>query len=86
MTNSGGSFSNIMAMNLGRYKACPEFKTKGMYGQKKMKMYTSDEASNHFIPYLNLSVHQLIKTHIKLQMVLVSLAFTDQLEYRNCLD
>ncbi|KAL4229121.1 hypothetical protein ACF0H5_012160 [Mactra antiquata] len=40
----GGSFSNIMAMNLARYKQCPDFKKQGMYGLKRMKFYTSAEA------------------------------------------
>lgn len=40
----GGSFSNIMGMNLARYKRCPDFKKTGMYGMKRMKLYTSSEA------------------------------------------
>ncbi|XP_045210018.2 cysteine sulfinic acid decarboxylase-like isoform X2 [Mercenaria mercenaria] len=40
----GGSFSNIMGMNLARYRSCPDFKKTGMYGMKRMKLYTSSEA------------------------------------------
>lgn len=40
----GGSFSNIMGMNLARFKKCPDFKKTGMYGLKRMKLYTSSEA------------------------------------------
>ncbi|XP_071101521.1 cysteine sulfinic acid decarboxylase-like [Haliotis cracherodii] len=40
----GGSFSNILANHLARYKRCPEVKTKGMTGVPKMKIFTSNEA------------------------------------------
>lgn len=40
----GGSFSNLMGINLARYKTFPEFKSQGMNGAKKMKIYTSEEA------------------------------------------
>ncbi|XP_052804470.1 cysteine sulfinic acid decarboxylase-like isoform X2 [Mya arenaria] len=41
----GGSMVNIMAMNLARYRKCPEFKTHGMYAMKHLKYYTSEEGA-----------------------------------------
>lgn len=40
----GGSFCNIMAMNLARFRACPKFKNTGMYEHRRLKLYTSAEA------------------------------------------
>ena len=39
----GGSFMNILAVNIARHKACPEIKTAGLYGQKRLKIYVSAE-------------------------------------------
>lgn len=39
----GGSISNTQAMNLARYKYCPDIKRKGMFGCKKLTVLTSEE-------------------------------------------
>ncbi|XP_053409041.1 cysteine sulfinic acid decarboxylase-like [Mercenaria mercenaria] len=39
----GGAFSNIMALNISRYKCCPDVKTEGVYGHRRMKIYVSAE-------------------------------------------
>jgi len=40
----GGSISNIQAMALARYKFCPDFKEKGIFGTKPLISFTSEEA------------------------------------------
>ena len=40
---TGGSFMNIMGVNLARYHACPDIKKTGLYGQKRLKIYISAE-------------------------------------------
>ncbi|KAL5009445.1 hypothetical protein ScPMuIL_011750 [Solemya velum] len=40
----GGSFMNILGIHLARFRACPNIKEEGLYGQKKMILYTSDAA------------------------------------------
>ncbi|XP_060578525.1 cysteine sulfinic acid decarboxylase-like isoform X2 [Ruditapes philippinarum] len=39
----GGAFSNIMALNISRYKCYPEVTSEGVYGAKRMKIYVSAE-------------------------------------------
>ena len=41
----GGSFMNILAVNIARHKACPEIKSAGLYGQKRLKIYVSAEVT-----------------------------------------
>lgn len=43
----GGAFSNIMALNLSRFKCCPDVKMNGVYGLKRLKIYVSAEVRNH---------------------------------------
>jgi len=38
----GGSFANFMGLLLARHKLVPDAKTKGMYGCKPLKVFTSD--------------------------------------------
>jgi glutamate/tyrosine decarboxylase-like PLP-dependent enzyme len=38
----GGSFANFMGLLLSRHKLLPETKTKGLYGTKILKVFTSD--------------------------------------------
>ncbi|KAK7468144.1 hypothetical protein BaRGS_00036608 [Batillaria attramentaria] len=40
----GGSFSNLMATHLARYRINPELRQKGLFGAPKMMLYTSQEA------------------------------------------
>lgn len=39
----GGAITNAIAMNLARFKMCPDIKQKGLYGCKKFIVYTSNE-------------------------------------------
>lgn len=39
----GGSASNIMALNVARYKKFPEVRTQGMYGMPRMRCYVSED-------------------------------------------
>lgn len=39
----GGSISNIQAMNLARYKYCPDLKKTGLFAAKKLISYVSEE-------------------------------------------
>uniref|UniRef100_A0A7M4E9Q4 Glutamate decarboxylase like 1 n=1 Tax=Crocodylus porosus TaxID=8502 RepID=A0A7M4E9Q4_CROPO len=41
--NPGGSVSNMYAMNLARYKYCPEIKEKGLSGLPRLVLFTSEE-------------------------------------------
>ncbi|KAH0627310.1 hypothetical protein JD844_002856 [Phrynosoma platyrhinos] len=41
--NPGGSVSNMYAMNLARYKYCPEVKEMGLSGMPRLVLFTSDE-------------------------------------------
>ncbi|POI36196.1 hypothetical protein CIB84_000050 [Bambusicola thoracicus] len=41
--NPGGSVSNMYAMNLARYKFCPEIKEKGLSGLPRLVLFTSEE-------------------------------------------
>ncbi|XP_055957209.1 cysteine sulfinic acid decarboxylase [Patella vulgata] len=41
---SGGSFCNLMATHLARYKRYPNMKSEGMYNQPILDLYTSDQA------------------------------------------
>ena len=36
---------NILAVNIARHKACPDIKTAGLYGQKRLKIYVSAEVT-----------------------------------------
>lgn len=38
----GGSFANFMGLLLSRHKLIPDVRTKGMYGIKPLKVFTSD--------------------------------------------
>lgn len=40
---AGGSVSNMYAMNLARYKFCPEIKEKGLSGLPRLVLFTSEE-------------------------------------------
>lgn len=40
----GGSFSNLMATNLARFRVNPDLRQKGMFGSPMMTLYTSEEA------------------------------------------
>ncbi|XP_043823125.1 acidic amino acid decarboxylase GADL1 [Dromiciops gliroides] len=42
--NPGGSVSNMYAMNLARYKYCPEIKEKGLSGLPRLVLFTSAES------------------------------------------
>lgn len=47
---SGGSMSNIYAMNVARYYKHPEVKTKGLCGlQKQLSMFTSEKVNFCFM-------------------------------------
>ncbi|XP_075275082.1 acidic amino acid decarboxylase GADL1 isoform X4 [Opisthocomus hoazin] len=41
--NPGGSVSNMYAMNLARYRFCPEIKEKGLSGLPRLVLFTSEE-------------------------------------------
>ncbi|KAJ6666470.1 hypothetical protein lerEdw1_020193 [Lerista edwardsae] len=41
--NPGGSVSNMYAMNLARYKYCPEIKERGLSGMPRLVVFTSEE-------------------------------------------
>uniref|UniRef100_A0ABM5GPF6 Acidic amino acid decarboxylase GADL1 isoform X1 n=1 Tax=Pogona vitticeps TaxID=103695 RepID=A0ABM5GPF6_9SAUR len=41
--NPGGSVSNMYAMNLARYKYCPDIKEKGLSGMPRLVLFTSEE-------------------------------------------
>ncbi|XP_043396821.1 acidic amino acid decarboxylase GADL1 isoform X3 [Chelonia mydas] len=41
--NPGGSVSNMYAMNLARYKYCPDIKEKGLSGLPRLVLFTSEE-------------------------------------------
>ncbi|XP_045153506.1 acidic amino acid decarboxylase GADL1 isoform X1 [Echinops telfairi] len=41
--NPGGSVSNMYAMNLARYKYCPDIKEKGLWGLPRFVLFTSAE-------------------------------------------
>ena len=43
---------NILAVNIARHKACPDIKTIGLYGQKRMKIYVSAEVRSCYCPIL----------------------------------
>lgn len=40
---AGGSVSNMYAMNLARYKYCPDIKEKGLSGSPRLILFTSAE-------------------------------------------
>lgn len=40
---AGGSVSNMYAMNLARYKFCPEIKEKGLSGLPRLVLFASEE-------------------------------------------
>lgn len=40
----GGSYSAMLAMNLARYKKCPDLKTKGNFGHAPLKVFASKQA------------------------------------------
>lgn len=40
---AGGSVSNMYAMNLARYKFCPEIKEKGLSGLPRLVLFVSEE-------------------------------------------
>ncbi|KAL8594515.1 hypothetical protein ACOMHN_028869 [Nucella lapillus] len=40
----GGSFANIMAVHLARYRNNPDVTSKGLWEMRKVRLYTSDEA------------------------------------------
>lgn len=70
----GGSYSNIMAMNLARFRACPQFKSVGMYGMQRMKLYTSEEAHYSMVKgavFLGMGADNVVKvgTNDKGQMI-----------------
>jgi glutamate decarboxylase len=45
LTFPGGSMSNMSAMNIARYKFCPDIKRKGIFGMsKKLVAYSSEES------------------------------------------
>ena len=48
-TFSGGSFANIMSVNIARYKACPDIKKTGLFGLKRLKIYISAEVNTFII-------------------------------------
>lgn len=39
----GGAFSNIMALNISRYKCCPDVRSDGVYGMKRLRIYVAAE-------------------------------------------
>lgn len=41
--SAGGSVSNMYAMNLARYKFCPEIKEKGLSGLPRLVLFASEE-------------------------------------------
>lgn len=45
---AGGSVSNMYAMNLARYKYCPDIKEKGLSGLPRLILFTSAEVKNYF--------------------------------------
>ncbi|XP_009955987.1 PREDICTED: acidic amino acid decarboxylase GADL1-like [Leptosomus discolor] len=44
--NPGGSVSNMYAINLARYKFCPEIKEKGLSGLPRLVLFTSEEVNS----------------------------------------
>nr|XP_044992682.1 acidic amino acid decarboxylase GADL1 isoform X2 [Jaculus jaculus] len=47
--NPGGSVSNMYAMNLARYKYCPDIKEKGLSGLPRLILFTSTEGTAPFL-------------------------------------
>uniref|UniRef100_A0A8D0RAC3 Glutamate decarboxylase like 1 n=1 Tax=Sus scrofa TaxID=9823 RepID=A0A8D0RAC3_PIG len=47
--NPGGSVSNMYAMNLARYKYCPDIKEKGLSGLPRLILFTSAEGAAPFL-------------------------------------
>ena len=45
--SAGGSVSNMYAMNLARYKFCPEIKEKGLSGLPRLVLFTSEEVKTN---------------------------------------
>ena len=43
--SAGGAISNLYAVAVARHKYCPEIKTKGMSGQRRMIIFTSEHVS-----------------------------------------
>ena len=41
----GGSIANMYAMNIARYKHCPQIKQQGLYGQARLVLFTSEHVS-----------------------------------------
>lgn len=46
MCLTGGSVSNMYAMNLARYKYCPDIKERGLSGMPRLVLFTSEEVMN----------------------------------------
>uniref|UniRef100_A0A8C7X6F0 Glutamate decarboxylase like 1 n=1 Tax=Oryzias sinensis TaxID=183150 RepID=A0A8C7X6F0_9TELE len=46
--NPGGSMSNMYAVNLARYRFCPDIKEVGLYNAPRLVMFTSQEVSGHY--------------------------------------
>lgn len=44
---AGGSVSNMYAMNLARYKYCPDIKEKGLSGLPRLILFTSAEVKSY---------------------------------------
>lgn len=42
---SGGSMSNMYAVNLARYRYCPDIKEVGLFAAKRLVILTSQEVS-----------------------------------------
>ncbi|XP_033624403.1 cysteine sulfinic acid decarboxylase-like isoform X2 [Asterias rubens] len=40
----GGSIANMYAMNIARYKHCPQIKQQGLYGQARLVLFTSEHS------------------------------------------
>lgn len=59
----GGSFVNILAVNIARYHASPDIKKTGLYGHKRLKVYASAEAHYSFskaASFLGLGVDSVV--------------------------
>ncbi|KAL8165430.1 UNVERIFIED_CONTAM: Acidic amino acid decarboxylase gadl1 [Gekko kuhli] len=54
--NPGGSVSNMYAMNLARYKYCPDIKEKGLSGMPRLVVFTSEEENIEFSTECHYSV------------------------------
>lgn len=54
---SGGSVSNMYAMNLARYKFCPEIKEKGLSGLPRLVLFTSEEVKTKKIFLKHLAIN-----------------------------